>query len=292
MTKPMKTFLACLCAATVFAAAAVADTYAAASLLDPIRIWGPVTRTDAGSEDVKFLSMNNQSGLSYDGELQITVSNVYTRILDAVTGLPYPYEDIRAGETAYAYIGPAMTMSLPPMANASLILCNVPAGYKVPDYIKVESLSWNSSKSQATLTATNGSVYIIPKNCETTPYLSSNIVTLDDLTPGSSCLLWSDQENAASKIINFSNPGKPIGDIPMEPGWHKLNGNWYYYDESGNMARGWIADKGKHYYLNPETGIMHTGFLTLEGNTYYLLPDGALLTSAKMFVPDEHGVLH
>lgn len=291
MTNSVKAFLACLCTAAVFAAAP-ADSYGAASLLDPIRIWGPVAKTDAGGDDVRFLSVNNQSGLAYDGELQITVSNVYTRILDATTGHPYSYENIREGETAYIYIGPAMTMSINPMANASLVLCNVPAGYKVPDYIKVESLSWNTFKTQATLTATNGSVYTIPKDCETTPYLSSNIVTLDDLTPGTSCLLWSDQENTASKIINFSNPGKPIEDIPLEPGWHKLNGSWYYYDENGAMAHGWITDMGKQYYLDPETGVMHTGFLTLEGSTYYLLPDGSLLTSARMFVPDENGVLH
>ena len=292
MTKSIPSFLAGLCAAVLFTFGSADQAYASANLLDPIRIWGPVTGTEAGSEDVKFLSIDNQSGQSFDGELQITVSNVYTRVLDAVTGLPYPYENIRSGDTAYVYIGPAMTMSLTPMANASLILCNIPADYKVPDYLKVESLSWNAAKTQAVLTATSGQKYTIPASCETTPYLSANIVTVDDLTPGSSCLVWSDQQNTASRIINFSNPGVPIDELPMEPGWHKLNNSWYFYKEDGAMAKGWLAEGGKQYYMDPDTGSMRTGFLVLDGNVYYLQNDGSLLTSPKTFTPDRNGILH
>lgn len=290
MTKSIKTFLVCFCA-TIFTVNAVINTHAA-SLLDPIRVWGPATKSETGGEDVKFLSLNNQSGQSHNGELQIIVSDVYTRILDATTGVPFPYEDIEDGETIYAYIGPAMSLSLTPMANASLVLCNIPAGYKVPDYLTVESLSWNTAKTQAALTATNGAKYLVPVGCETTPYLSRNIVTLDDLTPGCSCLLWSDDQNVASRIINFSNMGTPIENLPMEAGWQNIDDNWYYYKEDGTMALEWLLDNGKYYYFNPETGILHTGFLTLGNNTYYLQEDGSLLTSPRTFVPDTTGVLH
>lgn len=291
MTKPLKLFLACLAAAAFLSAGSPAKALASGRL-DPVRIWGPVTKTETGSEDIKFFFMNNQSGQSYSGELQVIVSNVYTRILDAATGLPFPYEQMKPGDTAYVYVGPALSASLNPMVNASLVLCNVPVGYKVPDYVTVESLSWNSARTEAVLTATNGAVFTIPSDCETTPYLSRNIVTIDDLTSGTSCLLWSDSQNRASRIINFSAPGIPIEELPMKPGWQKMNNSWYYYNSDGTMARGWVLDKGKHYYMDPDSGIMYTGFLTLEGATYYFQEDGSLLTSPKLFIPDENGVLH
>lgn len=291
MTKSISSTLACLCAAALLTMGAPGVSQASSSRLDPVRIWGPVTRTEAGGEDIKILFLNNQSGLSFSGELQITVSNVYTRVLDATTGMPFPYENIRTGDTAYVYIGPALSSSLPPMANASLVLCNIPADYRVPDYLTVESLSWNASKTQASLTATNGSVYTIPSGCETIPYSSSNIVTIDDLTPGTSCLLWCNKDNLASRIINFSNPGVPIEQLPMDPGWQKINNNWYYYKADGTMAHGWVMDNDKRYYLDLNSGVMHTGFLTLDGNTYYFTEDGSLLTDPMTFTPDENGVL-
>ena len=292
MTKPIRTSFACLCAAALLALIPASEAEASFNLLDPIRIWGPVTGTDTGKEDSQFFTLDNQSGQSCQGELQITVSKVYTRVLDAATGQPCPYEDLKEGDLAYVYIGPAMTMSQPPMANASMILCNIPADYKVPDYLKVADLAWNSDKSQAVLTSTAGAKYTVPADCETTPYLSSNIVTVSDLTPGVSCLVWSDSQNKANRIINLSNPGVPIEDLPMDPGWHKINGSWYFYTEEGAMARGWISDCGRHYYLDPKTGVMHTGFLTVDGSTYYLQSDGSLLTSPKLFTPDKNGVLH
>lgn len=291
MTKSLKLFLACLGTAAFVSVAAAADAMASGRL-DPVRVWGPVTKTETGGEDIKFFFMNNQSGQSYAGELQVIVSNVYTRILDATTGLPFPYDDMKPGDTAYVYVGPALSASLNPMANASLVLCNVPMGYKVPDYLTVESLSWNTGKTEAVLTATNGAVFTVPSTCETAPYLSKNIVTIDDLTPGTSCLLWSDNQNQATRIINFSKPGVPIEELPMEPGWHQLNNNWYYYDKDGAMAHGWVTDGGDRYYMDPESGVMRTGFLTLEGSTYYFQQDGRLLTSPMLFTPDENGVLH
>lgn len=292
MTKFIPSILACLCAATFLTVGVPGTAQASSSRLDPVRVWGPVTKTEAGGEDIKLLFLNNQSGLSFTGELQITVSNVYTRVLDATTGMPFPYENIRTGDTAYVYIGPALPSSLTPMANASLALCNIPAGYRVPEYLTVESLSWNSAKTQASLTATNGNVYTIPSDCQTVPYLSSNIVTIDDLTPGVSCLLWCDENNLSSRIINFSKPGVPIEQLPMDPGWQKINNTWYYYNSDGTMAHGWVTDHDKQYYFDLNSGIMHTGFLTLDGNTYYFTEDGSLLTEPRMFTPDENGALH
>ncbi len=33
-----------------------------------------------------------------------------------------------------------MTMSLPPISNAGLILCQIPADFKVPDYVEIKGV--------------------------------------------------------------------------------------------------------------------------------------------------------
>ncbi len=88
-----------------------------------IRVYGPATKLEDGR-----ISLDNQSDMSSSGEMILNLSD-QTYILDAVTGLPVAFDEIKDGDTIYAYIGPAMTMSLPPMTNAQLILTNIPADF-------------------------------------------------------------------------------------------------------------------------------------------------------------------
>lgn len=57
-------------------------------------------------------------------------------ILDAVSGDPVDADAIKTGETVYAWLGArnVTTMSLPPQTTPDLLLVNVPADYKVPQY--------------------------------------------------------------------------------------------------------------------------------------------------------------
>ena len=163
------------------------------------RIYGPVTKQEDGR-----LSIDNQSDMSISGEIILNVSEEYTYILDAVTGLPLKEEDIKDGDTIYVYIGPAMTMSLPPMTNADVIFANIPADAKVPDYIEVQSLVTDAATSKSVLTAADGTEYTVESDCNIFPYLTRNIVTLDDLTQGRKCVVWSDEDNAALQIMVFA----------------------------------------------------------------------------------------
>ena len=163
-----------------------------------IRIFGPVTRTEDGR-----LSIDNQSGVSSSGEIILNVADE-TYILDAVSGLPIKLEDIKDGDTIYAYIGPAMTMSLPPMTNATVIFANIPADAKVPDYVEVKSMITDATTSKSVLTAIDGTEYTLADDCNIFPYLTRNIVTLDDLTQGRKCVVWADDENSAVKIMVFA----------------------------------------------------------------------------------------
>lgn len=167
--------------------------------LQSLRIYGPVTKQEDGR-----LSIDNQSDMSISGEIILNVSEEYTYILDAVTGLPVKEEDIKDGDTIYVYIGPAMTMSLPPMTNADVIFANIPADAKVPDYIEVQSLVTDAATSKSVLTAADGTEYTVESDCNIFPYLTRNIVTLDDLTQGRKCVVWSDEDNAALQIMVFA----------------------------------------------------------------------------------------
>ncbi len=76
---------------------------------------------------------------------------------------------------------------------------------------------------------------------------------------------------------------KSDGSWPVNS-WYNLpyNGisNWYYFNEMGYMATGWITDNGQKYYLNPVSdgsqGKMLTGWQFIEGKWYYFhpVPDG------------------
>lgn len=163
-----------------------------------IRVWGPVLEV---LED--GIVIDNQSGISSPGEMVLHISQEESRVLDAVDGLPVAVSEIQVGEVVYANIGMAMTMSLPPQTNAKMVICQIPADFKAPEYIQVQSMQWNEDTSW-TLTATNGTEYHVPADCPVNPYLTRNIVTLQDVTEARTLLVWSDAENVAQKLLLFA----------------------------------------------------------------------------------------
>lgn len=165
-----------------------------------VRIYGPVTRLENGS-----FSIDNQSGASMSGEIILNIDEENSLVLDAVSGLPAKTEDIKDGDTVYAYIGPAMTMSLPPMTNVTVMFTGIPADFKVPDYVEIKSVITDAETSQTVLTAADGTTYSLAEDCTIIPYLTRNIVTLDDLTEGKKVVIWSNDENTAEKIMVFAD---------------------------------------------------------------------------------------
>lgn len=284
MRKFFKKLVSCVCITAMLAASSLMTASASqkeAPLSDYL-IHGPVSKESEGR-----LVIDNQSGTGYAGEIVLNISSETTRILDAVTGSPVAFDDIRDGETIYAYISPVMTMSLPPMTNASLILCNIPADFRVPAYQQSDVLTVNEDGVSGSVKTTDGTTYTIPADCQIFPYLTRNIVTIQDLTEGRTFLVWADSQNQASRIMVFPK------EADTRTGWSLEGDNWFYYDENGNLFKGgWLLDNGDWYYLDPETGIMQTGFLSYEGRTYYLQDDGRMLTQPKTFTPDSTGALH
>ncbi len=69
------------------------------------------------------------------------------------------------------------------------------------------------------------------------------------------------------------------GSGAMRTGWAFVGGNWYYMDGSGAMRTGWVYSGGYWYYLN-SSGAMQTGWLDVGGKRYYLYDSGAMATGS------------
>ena len=168
-----------------------------AAVSDTIRIWGTVLGVEDG-----VIRIDNQSGVSFAGEIVLNIDPEYSRVLDGENGYPVELSGIREGEFIYAYIGPAMTMSLPPMTTAEMVICQIPQDFKAPDYVQVQSMEkadggWN-------LTAKDNTVYYVPDDCQIIPYLTRNMVRLTDVKEDSSCLIWIGEEGNVQKIVLFA----------------------------------------------------------------------------------------
>lgn len=126
-----------------------------------------------------------------------------TLILNGENGYPLEAEKLQAGETVYAYIGPAMTMSLPPQTTGEVIIGKIPADQKAPEYITAVSMTANADGSW-TLVSAAGKEYAVSADCRIMPYLTRQIVSLEDVEQGSNLLVWSDDQNQAQKLVLFA----------------------------------------------------------------------------------------
>ena len=92
----------------------------------PFRVWGKVTKLESGSL------------LITSGDDKATHPEVVVHLpegvpcVDAVTGLPMDMSKLKDGDTLYTWVGPAMTMSLPPQTSATIVVGNIPADYRAP----------------------------------------------------------------------------------------------------------------------------------------------------------------
>ena len=169
--------------------------------IESILVWGQVLRTDA---EFNRIVIDNQSNNSVKGEIVLNIAEENTRVLDAVDGLPVSLTDISEGEIIYAYLGPAMTLSLPPITTPSMVICKIPADFRVPEYVKVSEMEKQEDGSYL-LTGTNKTEYSVPADCVILPFLTRNMVRLEHVAEGNYCLVWMGNEAQVSKIVLFAD---------------------------------------------------------------------------------------
>ena len=150
----------------------------------PTRVWGAAVELG----DMSLTLENSNESDPY----QKVVVNVEedTLILDAVTGEAKTFYDLRTGETVYAWGGPDMTKSLPPISTGRVILCGLPADYAAPTYAEVESVTETESGADVCL---NNDV-VLHLNADTgylaAPGWEKETVSAADIVPGTRVLAW------------------------------------------------------------------------------------------------------
>ena len=186
-----------LCAAllAVPAAAAEDDGREPPARLGPVQAWGTVTWT---GEDTFLLDRGERDDLSD----AVVVHVGDAPYLDAVTGGTLNLDTLEDGDTVYAWVGPAMMLSMPPQATASLILGNIPADYAVPQFYEITS-STVTGEAAVLSVAGSSDALTVPASAQVLPYLTRNIVTLGDLIPGTRILVWSDAQGEPEKVLVF-----------------------------------------------------------------------------------------
>ena len=212
----VKLIAAALCAAMlcVPALAAVSATGAGAYVPNPQ--YTVISGTVAHQKDGGLL-MSTSTGEPTEDYILWTEG---VMILDAVSGEPVDAKSIKDGSTVYAWLGAqtAMTMSLPPQVTPELLLVNVPADYKVPQYdviVRADGLtSVEGKRSGMSVTLSDGTVYQVWEDAQVKPYLTRNRVTYQDLLPGTRVLVWTDDKGQASKVIVF--PYEYKGSVSLD----------------------------------------------------------------------------
>lgn len=199
----MKKLLSLLLAlAALSAALCVTASAAQAGTAAPARVWGKVSPWDG--EGIFLKNSNPDDPLN-----EVVIHPGEAPAVDAATGLPLDLKSVKEGDTLYAWVGPAMTLSLPPQASALVIVGNIPADARAPEYYELTSGGWKDPAGGDEIVFSyrdaegNAQDLPVPLDAEVTPWLTRQIIRLDDIRPGSQILVWRNGEDAVTKVLVF-----------------------------------------------------------------------------------------
>lgn len=185
------------------------DTDSAEAANDaPLRIYGTITEVGEG-----MITVENQSDASSSGEMILDIDPENTVLADGQTGLPLTLEDVQEGSFE-AYLSPVMTMSLPPHTVPYVVVANISENSPAPKYA-VLAKDPAAEDGGYSLEATDGRTYTVPEDVEISAFRTKNIVTLEDLTEGSGCLVWTDGEEAVSRIVLLEGETQASEETPQ-----------------------------------------------------------------------------
>lgn len=190
--------------------AALCVTAAAASVKDPAptKVWGKVS---AWEGEGIFLKNDDKE----DPFQEVIIHAGEAPAVDAATGLPLKLDSVKEGDTLCAWIGPAAAMSLPPQVYPKVIVGNVPAGAPAPEYYELLSAGWKdpAGGKELVFSVLGGGEkdLSIPQDAEVTPWLTRQIVRLEDLQAGGQILVWRDAKDVVTKVIVFPYAYQGVG---------------------------------------------------------------------------------
>ena len=102
--------------------------------------------------------------------------------------------------------------------------------------------------------------------------------------------------NYGEKLIRFYNELIKVNEQSRRGWYHDDNYNWYYYNEDGELHKGWLILPAGKYYLGSD-GVMKKGWYEESGKKYYFNEYGAAVVGqtieidGKEYKFDKDGVL-
>ena len=193
--------LAALSAALCVTAAA-AETETAPGAEEPeklppfVQVWGKVSPWEG--EGIYLKNDDKDSHLN-----EVVIHPGDAPAVDGATGLPLDLEKVKEGDTLYVWTGPAMALSLPPQMSALVIVGNVPAGAAAPEFCEIAQRAVSPApgdKGNPTFALTGGETLEVTDKTVYTPWLTRQMVRMEDLNPGDRALVWKDKNGAAEKV--------------------------------------------------------------------------------------------
>ena len=168
----------------------------------PVGDFGTIASADAATGDITINTV--VKGSAADSSDDSTEEVVYhtidgVPIIDAVSGLPVDISELQKGSDVYAWAGDTMTMSLPPQTNLQAMIVNIPADAPAPQYVVVKGLEWSKDDTDLTFTDQDGRTWNADSAVQITPYLTKQIVKLEDVKNGSRLFVWPSSESDASE---------------------------------------------------------------------------------------------
>ena len=201
----VKLIAAALCAAVLCVPALAAGSAPGEGAYVPNPQYTVISGTVAHQKDGGLL-MSTSTGEPTEDYILWTEG---VMILDAVSGEPVDAKSIKDGSTVYAWLGAqtAVTMSLPPQVTPELLLVNIPADFKVPQYDIIVRANYIMKGipgySGMAITLSDGTACQVWQDATVKPYLTRNRVTYQDLLPGTRVLMWADDSGKGSRVLVF-----------------------------------------------------------------------------------------
>lgn len=143
-----------------------------------------------------------------DGEPIVLTISEKTLLVDNSQAVPVSIEDIKAGDTIYAYHDIMMTMSIPAQTPALVILTNLgdgaPAVLHMPEQVRV-------ADGKASALCDDGSIWLsTSEDTVFLPYRTKQLVRAEDIQIGQPFLAWYD-------IVMESYPAQATANRIMIP---------------------------------------------------------------------------
>lgn len=175
-----------------------AETYVE---LQPVSKWGYIADVDEASGDITFNS--NEFLVDENGEYKDTTSEIIlkttanTPVLDGTTLAPVAMSEIDTAQPVYVWTAQAMTMSIPPQTAAQILIVNVPQDASAPMYVVAQQVETKEDGS-IVITDQDGVTWRADAGTEVMPYLTRNIVTLEDIHEGTRLVVSQESDTSSS----------------------------------------------------------------------------------------------